>query len=961
MNRASRVVTGILHSFACCAAVWAASAGQDSGTLILDETAYCRVYYRFDVQRVAAKALKAEGGKILGAGRMRRLQRDVHKRLASRNYDWTKEDWRDHATVGVQYNSFARKNRVFLDVGGVTAPPAQGWRGPDFDDSTWPRLRKPDGVGSPAEYTVGTTERNGWLRGVFLRFRFELPDPAAAGAVTFSADYIGGIRVFVNGQEIARGHLPAGEPGPETMADEYTQEAYVVPLAELTEKEKARYKSWAGFTTSADEVTPIGSRLYRARNRTISSLAVPQKLLHKGTNVLAIELCAAPLHPYVLKNWFGYRDVVDRQWEHARLSRLEVRCASRDVPSSVSRPKGVQVWTEDMTRRLFSPEYLEPGAAPARIRLVGARNGTYSAQVVVGADRELANVKITVSELRSPAGGTIRATSVRVFGMKPQPMSDISSLGEGRIVGNRMIEIGGGNTRYGGWSAPKTRELVRFAPETQGNRGAEASALSRLQYFDWITAALPERIPANTCRPYWLSVQIPADATPGSYHGTVRVEGPELPAATLPLDVEVLDWRVPDPQDFCTIVAVEQSPYGVVRQYKVPLWSERHWELIEASLRQLARVGNDLWFVPVLCDTEFGNRDSSMIRWTRKKDGSLAFDYTTLDRYLDLIVRNCGTPHVVTFVVMHGFKAPVEVRVLDEASGKAQRLSLGPNVPDREKHWQPFARSLYGHMAAKGLDRAMYWGYPWDMDGDPALKPLLRRAVPEVFWICGSHDANVALSVDMGDLKSPFYVGSPFAARVWEGKADTSAAGWYKVVENIQSFLIGGESRMGWKVREQVLLCTPRTDCGAIVVNGTATPWTFRTFPERAIFTGYQGTGRMGGDYWARSYFEGCRYHGGAPGFSIMKCLWPGPHGAESSARFEAMIEGLQELEARTFVEQTLDRGVLSAEQAKRASEQLARHFKGTFAVGLDWQARSRAMYRLAADVAALVGLGLPR
>ena len=146
-------------------------------------------------------------------------------------------------------------------------------------------------------------------------------------------------------------------------------------------------------------------------------------------------------------------------------------------------------------------------------------------------------------------------------------------------------------------------------------------------------------------------------------------------------------------------------------------------------------------------------------------------------------------------------------------------------------------------------------------------------------------------------------------------------------------------------------------DSGAIVVNGTGTPWAFRIFPERAIFTGYRGTGRMGGDYWADSYHNGCRHSGGAPGFSIMKSLWPGPDGAEPSARFEAMIEGLQELEARIFVEQTLDRRILPAEQARRVTEELRRHFKGTFAVSQGWQARSRAMYLLASEVARTVGL----
>ena len=520
-----------------------------------------------------------------------------------------------------------------------------------------------------------------------------------------------------------------------------------------------------------------------------------------------------------------------------------------------------------------------------------------------------------------------------------------------------MIEIGGGNSRYGDWTLPKARALVRFAPETQDDRKAAAAALQRIQYFDWIKAALPKRIGANSCQPYWLSVKIPANAAPGLYRGSVRVEGPGFPASTLPLEMEVLDLRLPDPRDFQTIVAIEQSPYGVAKQYKTPLWSARHWELIEASLRQLGRAGNSVWIIPVLADTEFGNKDDSTIKWIRKKDGSLAFDYAALDRYLDLIVKTCGTPRVLSFVVMHGFAANVEVKVLNEATGKKERLNLGPNAPGREKYWRPFAASLYSHMLAKGLDRAMFWGYGWDQDGDPKLKGLLRQFTPEVFWMCGSHDANVAVPIGKPDPAFTAIYKTTYYSAYWKGIETTGTDVFYKVVENIQSFLIGGKAQQGWKPRVQVLLCTPRTDSGAIVVNGTGTPLAFRILPERAIFSGYRGTGRMGGDYWARSYHDGCRHRGGAPGFSIMKCLWPGPDGAESSGRFEAMIEGLQELEARIFVEQTLDRGILPAGQAKRITKQLARHYKGTFAGGQDWQARSKMMYQLASDVARVVGM----
>ncbi len=237
----------------------------------------------------------------------------------------------------MEYNSFARKNKVFLTVESITEPPAEGWRGLEFDDAAWTRQQKPDGVGSPAEYTYDTLERNGWMRGIFLRFRFEILDPAAAGNVTLSADFIGGLRAFVNGTEIAREHLPPGVFDAETMADEYPMEAYGLTFAELPEKDKAAFKGKEPQPTeivkSADELTPVGSRLYTLRNRTINSLSIPEKLLHKGTNVLAVELRAAPLHPYVLKNWFGYRGE-DRQWEHARICRAW-NCAAR--PGKCSR------------------------------------------------------------------------------------------------------------------------------------------------------------------------------------------------------------------------------------------------------------------------------------------------------------------------------------------------------------------------------------------------------------------------------------------------------------------------------------------------------------------------------------------------------------------------------------------------------------------------------------------------
>ena len=82
-------------------------------------------------------------------------------------------------------------------------------------------------------------------------------------------------------------------------------------------------------------------------------------------------------------------------------------------------------------------------------------------------------------------------------------------------------------------------------------------------------------------------------------------------------------------------------------------------------------------------------------------------------------------------------------------------------------------------------------------------------------------------------------------------------------------------------------------------------------------------------------------------------------------ARFEALLEGIQEAEARIFIEKAIDGGRLPGPLAKKAGKLLARHFQETnFCQGnsivhgmeeyhYGWQERSRRLYKLTAEVRA--------
>jgi len=99
-------------------------------------------------------------------------------------------------------------------------------------------------------------------------------------------------------------------------------------------------------------------------------------------------------------------------------------------------------------------------------------------------------------------------------------------------------------------------------------------------------------------------------------------------------------------------------------------------------------------------------------------------------------------------------------------------------------------------------------------------------------------------------------------------------------------------------------------------------------------------------------------------GMPVLFVLWPGTDGAEPGARFEALLEGVQEAEARIVLERALDSRRLTGPRAARARKVLAAHFNETnFCQGnsiihgmeeyhYGWQERSRRLYEMAAEAA---------
>ena len=191
----------------------------------------------------------------------------------------------------------------------------------------------------------------------------------------------------------------------------------------------------------------------------------------------------------------------------------------------------LQVWVEDMHRRVEATDYLPPGEPSRTVRFVGARNGTFSAQVVVRASAAVSGLTVTPQDLSREGGGTLPGAAISVAGLAPYPAQDFTPA--------RLGDERGLNATF-----PDGAALAR----------AEALTAGKPAVFDHITPALPDSIPADTACPFWLRLTVPRDLPAGAYKGQITIAGQALTPVSLPVVAEVANWTLPGPQSYQTLV-----------------------------------------------------------------------------------------------------------------------------------------------------------------------------------------------------------------------------------------------------------------------------------------------------------------------------------------------------------------------------------------------------------------------
>ncbi len=745
----------------------------------------------------------------------------------------------------------------------MTQYPPAGWTAANFDDSSWCRrhffAKWSNGESDERAGGGGATP---YLRQLSLRGKFTVTDPAQVGGLWLDVRYRGGAVIFLNGQEIQRAHMPEGKIDPGSPAEMYDQKVYL--------KEDGKPWNWWG-----DRET-IGKASYSLRPRALEAVPVPTRLLRKGTNVLAVEIHAAPF-PDAFAS-------ARPEWSTCGLIELRLRAEKGDgIEANVVRPNGLQVWNSNVIADAYNADWADAHETLRPMFLAGARNGCYTGRVTVGSDQPIKELRAGISDLAGEGGATLPASAVRVSYGQFDPNWPVS-------------RGGGGPLDYPGLDVLRDDAMVDEPPaEVPLGAARPRDDVAKARAADGLPGWRPGAVQS-----VYLTARIPEQAKPGLYRGTLTVSCQGHQPVKVPVELKVIDWALPDPADHAYWFGLIQSPEGVGRHYGVPLWSQRHWELIGRSFDRIAEVGSKVLFIPIGAETEYGNGES-MVLWIKGEEGKYSHDFSRVEKYVDVALKHLGRPRFVVVGVWQfsEFQKHPRITAKDAAIGELANID-GPAHGSAEslELWRPVLTRVRQILTERGLERAMLLGYLSDRYPTKETVGAFHEILPEAGWQASRHPPNGGEYCAYEGGQMPVMYNS----NVWGcGSVDDPdtgrAYGWnfkYGVPGGLRTWLDRGiydhHPTLSFRGMSEGILLSNRPGQGQI----GADFWPFK--------------GEKGGPIWSlyNRFPHSANQGAGNKGCTTNQLLYPGPEGAVPTLRFEMVRENIQECEARIFLEKLL-------------------------------------------------------
>ena len=403
------------------------------------------------------------------------------------------------------------------------------------------------------------------------------------------------------------------------------------------------------------------------------------------------------------------------------------------------------------------------------------------------------------------------------------------------------------------------------------------------------------KVEACTARPIWLDIHVPADAKPGVYKGTLTVRPAtdppspfrgslsrqELPlkgdgGSVLPIELHVADRVLPEPSEWTFHLDLWQNPYAVARYYEVPLWSQRHFDLMRPTMELLAAAGQKVITCSVINKPWNGQTFDpfeSMVGKTKELDGTWRYDYTVFDRWVEFMM-SCGITEQIdcyTLVPWH-----YQFDYYDCATNSVRHIACKPGEQKYHDFIVPFLKDLSRHLRQKGwFERTHIAMDERPKDQMEAAWRTIQDADPE-FKIEGA--ANYSVDSEAADRVDDISVAFQYDLLKKEALERRKAKG-----QKITFYTCCGPDR-------------PNTFTFSPPAESAYLGW-------HALACGYDGYLRWAYNSWTENPCHDSRYP--RQGWYSGDCYLVYPGG--SSIRFERLVEGIQAYEKARLLRPSLN------------------------------------------------------
>ncbi len=372
-----------------------------------------------------------------------------------------------------------------------------------------------------------------------------------------------------------------------------------------------------------------------------------------------------------------------------------------------------------------------------------------------------------------------------------------------------------------------------------------------------------KNVKACTAQPIWVNIWVPQETKPGKYKGILTISGENFKSMQLQLEVEVLNRALPEPKDWKFHLDFWQNPYAVARYYKVPLWSQAHFDAMRPIMKMLADAGQSVVTTSIMHKPWAGQTEDhfdSMVGKIKKVDGTWTYDYSVFDRWVEFMMNEIGIKEQISCYTLIPWALNFDY--YDQATNRVLFIQAKPGDVLYADYWGSFLKDFASHLKSKGwFNKTTISMDERKMEDMQEAIKVIKRADPD-FKIALAGTYHDEIQVDLYDYSIAYGVQFPAevrAERAKQGKVSSVYTCCAEALPNIFTFSPPAEAN-----------------------------WTF----WHVAAGHYDGFLRWAWNSWTKDPLRDSRFRTWAAGDCYQ--IYPGPR---SSIRWERVIEGIQDVE----------------------------------------------------------------